>query len=441
MRSKLWIREFITGILILQGCLASKIKIENVPLDKYFLKKEVFKNSFVGFCLYDPVNKKYLYDINGGKFFTPASNMKVFTFYAGRKILGDSIPALKYCITKDTLYFSGTGDPTFLYPGFNTQPVYKILKHSTRKLSYVPGSYPDKRFGPGWAWDDFPYYFSAEKSSFPIYGNSMWVEKSSRDSSLSVIPSIFRNQIDLIRDPTMGLYDLKLQRKEYTNHYSFAYNQLPDSVDQAIPFIYSNNLFKILLEDTLKRNVTLFDTFPDCLINIVNSQATDSLVKAMLVESDNFFAEQILLMSSYLLFDKLKSSLVIEFARKNFFQDFRDRINWIDGSGLSRYNQVTPHAMIDIFDLIFNQYDWSYITSIFPAGGKSGTLKNDYLGDPPYIVGKTGSLSHVYNLSGFLVTTNGRILIFSFMNNNFNVQKADLQKEMEKVLRDIARNF
>jgi D-alanyl-D-alanine carboxypeptidase/D-alanyl-D-alanine-endopeptidase (penicillin-binding protein 4) len=86
---------------------------------------------------------------------------------------------------------------------------------------------------------------------------------------------------------------------------------------------------------------------------------------------------------------------------------------------------------------IFIAYPQELILDIFPKGGESGTLKNNFKAKNPYIVAKTGSMSNVYNLSGYLITKKGKWLIFSFMNNNFEIHTTQVKQEMEKILMNI----
>ncbi len=87
---------------------------------KYLIKKEastteIALQDHLGFYLIDLSSNNPLIDFNGAKYFTPASNTKIFTFYTSLRLLGDSIASLKYFQTDDSLIFQGLGDPSFLY--------------------------------------------------------------------------------------------------------------------------------------------------------------------------------------------------------------------------------------------------------------------------------------------------------------------------------------
>src|SRR6187401_1589543 len=84
-------------------------------LEKKLKDTENLFQDHTGFMLYDLAERKTIYEYNAAKYFVPASNTKIFTLYASLNILGDSIPALRYEIKDDTLFFWGTGDPSFLY--------------------------------------------------------------------------------------------------------------------------------------------------------------------------------------------------------------------------------------------------------------------------------------------------------------------------------------
>lgn len=41
------------------------------------------QHAYVGICLYDPARNKYIYAHDADKYFTPASNTKLYTFFTG----------------------------------------------------------------------------------------------------------------------------------------------------------------------------------------------------------------------------------------------------------------------------------------------------------------------------------------------------------------------
>jgi D-alanyl-D-alanine carboxypeptidase/D-alanyl-D-alanine-endopeptidase (penicillin-binding protein 4) len=420
-------------LVLFSSCAASRYHVAKVPLKNYFETNPVFRESHSGLIVYDPEKSETLFDYNAHKHFTPASNTKLLTWYAALKMLGDSIPSLSYCEVNDTLYFSVTGDPTLLYENFDYARTLDFLQSSTQHLVYVEKQMADERFGPGWSWDDYPYYYSAEKSAFPIYGNMVRFKKKSADDYVEVIPNHFENSFAVIQDTSARSF--LIERKEFENEFILKFKSNPSEIDSDVPFMYANNLFIKLLSDTLNRPVYHQKSFPECKTELYYSVPTDSVAKHILIESDNFLAEQMLLVISSQLGDTLSSNRTIEFMIENHLADLEDQIHWVDGSGLSRYNQLTPNALVSVLDKIYHTVPKEKRYSFLPEPGKKGTLRSSFLQLEKNIHAKTGSMSHVYNLSGYLETNSGKTLLFSFMNNNFNVSFSELKNEMEKVLK------
>ena len=429
---------FLIFSTYLVGCSSTKISFRKNNLKKYFRTAGEFNQGLSGFALFDPESGKMLFDFNASKYFTPASNTKLFTFYTGKKVLEDSVSSFTICTINDTLVISGMGDPTFLHPSFDYQPLLTILEDYDKPVAFVHRNFYDKRYGPGWAWDDFPYYFQPEKSSAPVHGNMIRVVKDSMDTALHVSPDFFEEFFSYRKDTSLTNEEIIIDRDEHKNIFSVRYNSLPDVVEIDIPFLTSNELVVQLLEDRLKIQVIVLDSIPKGnLCRIIKSEPVDSLMKEMLTISDNFLAEQILLMSALKQSDSLNTKIAIDYSLSHYYKDFSDEIYWRDGSGLSRYNKITPRSFIELLELIYTEYPQSYLYDLFPKGGVNGTLKRNFVAEKPYIIAKTGSMSNVYNLSGYLVTRNGKWLIFSFMNNNFTASVQDLKEAMEKILYEI----
>ncbi|MGB8704749.1 MAG: D-alanyl-D-alanine carboxypeptidase [Gillisia sp.] len=396
------------------------------------LQDEVFANSFTGVAFFDLQKNRMLYQKNAQKYFTPASNMKLFSFYAGLKFLGDSIEGIYYRETHDSLIFTGTGDPSFLNHKLQVSTVYNFLGKTSTPLYYQPKKFYDENFGPGWAWDDYNYAFSAERSSFPIYGNLVEITFPV-SSEVRILPRIFQKSLRKSQDTL-----LPPGRENDTNIFYYPPSTDRVSKKRYIPFKYSPELFVQLLSDTLHKPVKLLDrTSHSRLTTPIYSIPTDSLYKTMLQESDNFMAEQLLYMVSQKISDTLTASETIDFLKNDIFKELPQEPVWVDGSGLSRYNMVTPEDLVFLLKKIHKEIPEKRLFELLPVGGKSGTLKNAFKEEPPFIFAKTGSLSNNYSLSGYLKTRKGKIILFSFMNNHFVIPSSEIKAAMEKILLDI----
>ena len=92
-------------------------------------------------------------------------------------------------------------------------------------------------------------------------------------------------------------------------------------------------------------------------------------------------------------------------------------------------------------DMLYQKIPRERLFPLLAIGGKTGTLKSYFRNDVPYIYGKTGTLRNNHNLSGYIVTKKGRVLIFSFMSNNFAVPVKDVRANMESILKDIYSHY
>lgn len=416
-------------------------------ISRFFAGSDVFSQSITGFALYDPKTDSLLHSRDAGNFFTPASNTKMLTLYASLHALPDTLPSLRYTTQNDTLYFRGTGDPAFLNPNFELNGVYDFLKEREEELVYYDGHFNDRHFGAGWPWDWYPAAYAPEKSPFPIYGNMMRLQAQQvalvmLNEEEPVKPSFFER---FLENEGWDGRQPELVRRDYETNSVF-YVPKSDTVRQErnIPFKYDSELFIEMLADTLGRSIGY--TSRDDLVfdETFYSTPADTLYRRMMQNSDNFVAEQLMLMISESQFNELNTDRAIEFALDQYFSDLPQRPQWRDGSGLTRYNLVTPHSVVVLLEKLISEYGEEKVLGWFPAGGLSGTIRSFYRapeGEPPYVYAKTGTLSNNTALSGYLFTDSGRRLNFSIINNNYVIGNNALRQETGLLLELIRKEY
>lgn len=414
-------------------------------LSKLFDESPVFSKIFTGFALYDPEKDTFLLERAADKYFTPASNTKILTFYASLLILGDSIPALRYLENEDSLIFWGTANPMLLHPDFpQDSVVLHFLQAQEKTLSLSYYNFQEKPLGPGWAWDDYNDYYQAERSPLPLYGNVVRFKRDSLGEGFQVLPDWFAPYA--IFDADLPFDDDPLFQRALTEN-RFSYNAPAMSgadFEQDRPFVTSAELSAQLLAKVLGKSIGI-----TALPQLVNGQwyslqvpLPDTLYRRLMQDSDNFIAEQLLLACSEKVLGYQNAADLITYCQDSLFQGLPDAPVWRDGSGLSRYNLMTPRFLAALLDRLWEVLPAERLLAIFPAGGVSGTIQSHYKGtDEPYVFAKTGTLSNKHCLSGYVFTKSGKRLVFSFMNNNYIGSTRPVRLEMEKVLAFIRDNL
>ncbi len=423
---------------------------------KQLVQSNELQFAHVGVYVYDDSSKKVIADYQSDKYFVPASNTKLFSLYAGMKYLGDSLVGIAYWPSDSEILIKPMGDPSLLHPDFQSQPVIDFLKKTKKKIVLLPWGWQEKPLGPGWAWDDYNEDYSVERSPLPVYGNFIrWYPERQKyrgesgfgeTTTVSSSPDIpwkvnFAKESKEKNVIVKRALDSNLFTVEIP---SFTSDPLP--LFQDVPFVTNEmNSAAELLKDTLGKSVSVynqngFTAFPPAKAwPVIYSRPVDSVFTPMMYRSDNFFAEQTLLMSSQLRLGYMKEETIIDSLLTGPLSDLPQKPNWVDGSGLSRYNLFTPQDFVKLLIHFKNEFGMDRMKRILPTGG-SGTIKNYYKNDSGSVYMKTGSMTGVLCISGYLYTNKKHLLEFSILVNNHNGGSSAIRRQVETFVESIKRN-
>ena len=391
-----------------------------------------FGGHLTGFLLYDLDSGRVVFEKNSHQRFIPASTIKLLTGYAALMVLQDSTQTLRYLSSGDTLKIWGSGDPSWNYKEF-AQPDFQKIIGNHKVVQFSDANQVSPSYGYGWQWDDYYFDYAAERSSLPIYGNLVQVEKIG--DSLRLFPDFFQAQLQ------SSTKDFKELTRDFHSN-TFFYN--PASYrgrENYIPFLVQPEL----LVQLASRETGLPWIYKAEPLPAVHQQWRASallpILKEMMLMSDNFLAEQLLFMVSDKLFQTLDTDRALDYLIKTELADLPDSPRWVDGSGLSRHNLITPRSLVGVFEKLNRLLPREQLLELLATGGKTGTLKNTFQAAQPYIFAKTGSMSHSYNLAGLVQTKSGKTYAFAFMNTNFPSSVSTVRKEVEKVMLQVNSHF
>ena len=411
----------------------------------FLLRDSSISQGHIGISIYEPATEKYWYNYQAEKYFVPASNTKLFSLYAGMKYLGDSLTAFRYSENKNSIIIEPTGDPTFLHPDYQDQKAFSFLKEKRKPVIIINNKWKENALGFGWSWDDYTSSDMVERSPFPIYGNLIkWIQIKDKPAESNLEGNLVYSEPDVnwkvnfSNDTARS--NFSVNRKIEDNIYEITFGR-ERKREIEIPFVTNGvETAAVLLKDTLNTNVSIATTTLTRDFKTFHSRPVDSLFTIMMHRSDNFFAEQTLLMASYEKLGYMSDSRMIDTLLKTDMKDIPQKPRWVDGSGLSRYNLFTPKDFVYILQKLKNEFGLERLKVILPTGG-TGTLSSLYKKDSGYIFAKTGTLSNHVALSGFLITKKNKLLIFSILPGNFTSSATPVRKAIEKFLSNIRQRY
>jgi len=436
-RRPIYILLLWAAIILLSGCSSHLMLSKGI---QKLNNDSLFNNAHIGFILQDDAGKT-LVAHNASKLFIPASNTKLFTTYAVLRTWPDSLPGWFVHHTPDTLYLKPNGDPTFLHPTFSQQKVFQQILH-TKKIVVVEKASATAftRLGFGWSWNSYQEWYMPERSGMPIYGNVVKFEQI--NGGIRVTPGYFQSRLKVNSIPQ----GKKMSISRAMDSNEFTANPAAASASVR-PFTQKEDadLNYRLLADTLSKlnkqiqfveNQNRGDSF----WKPYYTYKTTEVLTPMMHQSDNFMAEQLLLIAGSKLVGKLADRLAIAALQKDDFSNFPQSFVWVDGSGLSRNNNFSPQVLTALLYKMRQSFGWETIRQILQKDESTAT--DYYKGYENHIWSKTGTLGgNSTTLSGYLLSKKGKRYFFSFLVNNHHQNQVSIRRAVEKYLVNIIENY
>ncbi len=178
-------------------------------------------------------------------------------------------------------------------------------------------------------------------------------------------------------------------------------------------------------------------------LGVITSPPLHEIVSVMVKDSQNLYAETLFRLTG----EKMRNRLPITFTSEQSavlrMTDWlvargipRDELQVQDGSGLSTGSLSTAHGLVTLLRWSREWEHYEVFRSSLPVAGIDGTLKKRFIGSRSKgkLWAKTGTLTGVAALSGFMESESGELLVFSILLNNYKPAQG---KNAREVLDDL----
>lgn len=356
---------------------------------------DVPKSTKMAVMIYNPLTQDTLFSINHTTSMIPASNTKLFTTATALELMGGDylISTKLFADDKDfsdgrldgNIYLKGFGNPTFTTQDLE-ELVSKLYQSGLRKIT-------------GNIYGDDTFFDN-------VYSRDDWISEEKANVTLPPISA-------LIIDRNRTIVSKK-RKGRYRNYFVNV---------QDPPLFAAKKLKEKLAEFGVEsKGKTLSGQTPGNAIPLLESSIElRKLIQEINKHSDNFYAECLFKTVGSVFSGRQGNSFYSTQAILNFIEDnsiYSTGTKLVDGSGISRFDQVTAGAIVGLLEKVYfniDQYD-DFFNSLSIAG-VDGTLHRRMISTlaENNFRGKTGTLNGVSSLAGYIRTSNDDDLIVCIM--------------------------
>jgi serine-type D-Ala-D-Ala carboxypeptidase/endopeptidase (penicillin-binding protein 4) len=420
---------------------------------------------------------KVLFVKNSQKLLIPASNMKILTAAAALLRLGPDYRfktevfadgPIVNGVLKGNLIIAGFGDPSSSYRMGSKDP-FEAFRNWTARLKGLgiqaidgkiigdESSFKGTSLGQGWAWDDLTAGYAAPISALQFNENLITLEiapglEIGSFAKPATKPLSNYPQVDSkVRTEVSGAASITIEQDRATEALHIRgvlplnSASLSRSVAAQFPVqYYLSALKQVLTEEGIDTTHSIIEESREVRPQSVTplwthaSASLSDLLAPTLKLSLNLLSETLLRTMGLELRGEgsyRKGKEVVEEALAEMGIP-QDGYSYADASGLSRLNLVTAEMMTRILTYMYQHHYFPIFYSSLSIAGADGTLKNRMAGTHAEnnVHAKTGTLSHVSAISGYVKTLDGEMLAFSVIANNFLGSKELAESLQDRVL-------
>jgi len=398
-----------------------------------------------------------LYQQNEDQLFSPASIQKLFIavaaitylkpeFTYNTSILTNESSVIKNNTINGNVYVHFSGDPTLTTQDLNklfaTLKAKKITK-ITQSLYIDDSDFDQVPYPPGWLWGDLSYSFAAMLSAANLDQNKFLLHLSP-NKSLGQQPSLVADiPNEIIKLSNNAITTKKYQKNCPLTVYSSASNSYSIGGCLAQPWkkqrrslairdmhtYVKYQIEQILKQQKISVKSVSFKKAPATAtlqLATIESKPLKDIVRHMLTDSDNLTANALLKTIGHNYYHEAgtwQNGIHAMQAILNQKTGINFKLTLLtDGAGLSRYNLATPQQFIKLLSYIDSSPEIKRnIINSLPKPGKPGTLINRLLKEKNNgrVSAKTGSMSGISSLAGYINTKHNGQIIFTIIANGF----------------------
>lgn len=344
--------------------------------------------------------------------------------------------------------------------------------------------FPGDRLGPGWEWDDAQYYYGAEVSALTVNDNSLTLvirpgRRAGEAPAVELLPETrYVRVINRAVTTRNGEPRIRVERALNSNTIeivgSIPLRAASRQIDVAIhnPALFAATLLREALTrrrirvagltkhlDATARISQPFDETLMIELAGLESEPLSEMIKVVNKESQNLHAELLLRQLGRAAISAAATSdptgatsrnpiddygvpVAVITAGNNLRRQFLEKagvdtrpLSLRDGSGLARQNLVTPAATVRLLTFMATHPFHQQFTDSLVVAGIDGTMERrlQQTAVAGNLRGKTGTLSYVNALSGYLQTRSGTRLVISLMGNNFVGSARAVTSTMDRI--------